>query len=551
MLQLFNISKSYGIAPVLTKVSLGLNYGETAGLVGENGCGKTTLLRIIAGEETADSGSVTFTPIDCAVGYLAQALAFEPDDTVERALTRTHADHHHAWNEMQEIAQQMADPPPGVPPTDLTEAYAQAETRFEAAGGYQLENRLEAVLAGLGLADVPRQMPVAHLSGGQKTRLGLAGLLIRPPRLLLLEEPTNHLDGEALAWLETWLTQYEGAVLVVSHDRAFLDAVTRRTLLIDPKTHTLRDFPGNYSAAKAMLAHEIEQTWQAYQAQQGEIAQLRQSANHLRGLTTFRRGGKADSPDKFAKAFFANRSAATAGRAKQIERRIERLLTTEHIDKPTRQWSLRVPLAQDEGGARQVLQLQAVSMAFGPRRLFSGVRLTLTHGQRVVLTGPNGAGKTTLLRLIAGELSPTEGEIRVGAGVKLGYFAQEQEILQPDSSPFETIRGEAAGMDQTEVRNFLHFFLFSGDAVFTPVSALSYGERARLMLALLVARGCNFLLLDEPVNHLDIPSRERFEEALAQFPGTILAVSHDRAFCQRLATDIWELRDETVIANSQ
>jgi ATP-binding cassette subfamily F protein 3 len=256
----------------------------------------------------------------------------------------------------------------------------------------------------------------------------------------------------------------------------------------------------------------------------------------------------ANTPDKFAKAFFANRSAATAGRAKHLERRIERLLTAERIDKPARQWSLRVPLAQDEGGARQVLHLQEVSMAFGPRRLFSEVSLTLTHGRRVVLIGPNGAGKTTLLRLIAGELPPTGGEIRVGAGVKLGYFAQEQELLEPGSSPFETIRAAAVGMDQTEVRNFLHFFLFSGEAVFTPVSSLSYGERARLMLALLVARGCNFLLLDEPVNHLDIPSRERFEEALDQFPGTILAVTHDRAFTQRIATDIWELREGNIAA---
>ncbi|NJN95953.1 MAG: ABC-F family ATP-binding cassette domain-containing protein, partial [Anaerolineales bacterium] len=319
------------------------------------------------------------------------------------------------------------------------------------------------------------------------------GLLIRQPRLLLLDEPTNHLDLDALLWLEGWLERYNGAALIVSHDRAFLDATTTRTLVLDPVTHTLRDFPGNYTFYTDTLAREIEQQWQAYSDQHDEILRLQNAARQLRGLAKFKRGGKTDRDnDKFAKHFFAGRSVSTVGRAKQLEQRVERLLTEDRVDKPGRQWQLKLNFANDAGGARQVLSLENVSMGFDGRPLFAEVNQTLTHGQRVALIGPNGEGKTTLLRLITGELEPTNGQIRLGAGVKLGYFAQEQEQLDPASTPYETIRAEAVKMDQTEIRSFLHFFLFAGDNAFLPIASLSYGERARLMLAVLVAHGCNF-----------------------------------------------------------
>ncbi|MFN8459778.1 MAG: ABC-F family ATP-binding cassette domain-containing protein, partial [Anaerolineae bacterium] len=517
--------------------------GERAGLVGPNGSGKTTLLRIIVGLEEPDSGRVRFDPLGLSPGYLTQALVFAEEETVVEALARLTAEHSGAWADMQGLAASMASPASETHLASLTEAYTEAEHRFMAAGGYELDARLEAVLAGLNLADIPRDLPVAKLSGGQKTRLGLAGLLIQQPRLLLLDEPTNHLDLDALLWLEGWLERYDGAILIVSHDRAFLDATTTRTLVIDPVTHTLRDFSGNYSAYTVTLTHEIERQWQAYSDQQTEIAQLTNAARHLRGQAKFKRGGKADRDnDKFAKHFFAGRSVSTVGRAKQLEQRVERLLTEERIDKPGRQWQLKLNFGDQSGGARQVLNLEGVGMSFGERMLFREVNLTLHHGQRVALIGPNGEGKTTLLRLIAGELTPTTGQVRLGVGVKLGYFAQEQELLEVDSTPYDTIRAVAVNMSQTEVRSFLHFFLFSGDEVFARIGQLSYGERARLMLALLVAQGCNFLLLDEPVNHLDIPSRERFEEALNQFPGTLLTVVHDRAFIGRVTTEVWEMR---------
>ncbi len=542
MLHVINISKSYGVETVLSDVSFVVNFGERVSLVGPNGSGKTTLLRIISGYEQADSGRIRFNPPEVETGYLAQALIFESGETIDEALKRATVEHSQAWSDMQHYANLMAGSPNSQDVAKLTEAYAEAELRFEAAGGYGLEARLETVLAGLDLAGVPRNLPVEHLSGGQKTRLGLAGLLVRQPRLLLLDEPTNHLDIDALGWLEAWLHAYDGAVLIVSHDRVFLDAVTTRTLVIDSTTHTLRDFAGNYSFYIDTLAQEVEQQWQAYQDQQGEIARLQNTARHLRGQAKFRKGGKADTPDKFAKGFFSDQSRFTVRRAKQIERRLEQLQTEDHIDKPGQQWQLNLNFANDNSGARQVLSLEDVAMAFDKRPLFSNITLTLIHGQRVVLVGPNGTGKTTLLRIITGDLSPTAGQVHIGAGVKMGYIAQEQEILSPNSTPYDTIRTEAETMSQTEIRNFLHFFLFSGDDVFIKNEALSFGERTRLMLALLVAQGCNFLLLDEPVNHLDIPSRERFEQALSQFPGTILAVVHDRAFIQRVATGVWELR---------
>ena len=412
MLHLSKISKSYGSETILADVSFIVNSDERVGLVGPNGCGKTTLLRIITGLEPADSGQVRFDPPGLSVGYLTQGLVFEAGETVAEALARATAEHSQAWADMQALAAAMADPQQSERLPALTTAYAEAESRFEAAGGYELEARLEAILTGLNLADIPRDLPVERLSGGQKTRLGLAGLLIQQPRLLLLDEPTNHLDIDALTWLEKWLEGYDGAALIVSHDRAFLDGTTSRTLVIDPVSHTLRDFPGNYTFYIETLAHEVEQQWQAYSDQQEEILRLQNAARHLRGLAKLKRGGKTDRDnDKFAKHFFAGRSMSAVGRAKQIEQRLERLLAEERVDKPGRQWQLKLNFTNDAGGARQVLSLENVSMAFGRQPLFSDVNLTLTHGQRIALVGPNGEGKTTLLRLIAGELTPTAGRI--------------------------------------------------------------------------------------------------------------------------------------------
>lgn len=432
---------------------------------------------------------------------------------------------------------------------ELIAEYGDAFARFDALGGYAVEHRIEEILAGLQLD--AQDTPITQLSGGQRTRVGLARLLIANPDLLLLDEPTNHLDIAALEWLEKFLRDYRGAAIIVSHDRAFLDATVARILELDDQTHRVTEYAGNYSDYVDAKEREREKQFETWQDQQDEIARLSNAARHLRGIAKFRKGGKADTGDGFARGFFANRGMETIRRAKQIERRIEHLLTDERVDKPARSWEMKLEFGAMPRGGQIVVALEDLGFAFnaGDHKsrpyLFRHANLALQHGERIALIGPNGLGKTTLLRVIAGELAPTEGTARIGANVRIGYIAQEQETLDANATPLSLIRA-LAPMDETQARHFLHFFLFEGDAVFTRVGALSYGERARLLLARLVVSGANCLLLDEPINHLDIPSRARFRTALDAFPGTILIATHDRAFIDQFATGIWSPVEGTI-----
>jgi ATPase subunit of ABC transporter with duplicated ATPase domains len=404
---------------------------------------------------------------------------------------------------------------------------------------------LPAILAPLGLANIPLDTPVEHLSGGQKTRLMLARVLLEEPHLLLLDEPTNHLDIQMLEWLEDWLNRFQGAALLVSHDRAFLDNTITSILELDPSTHRAKSYPGNYADYLEQKWIEREKQSQAYQDQQDELAQLRAAAAHIRGLTKMKKGGKADGGDKFAKGFFGNRATKNvAGRAKHIEARIAKILTEERIEKPKQSWQMKLDFGAPAYQSKDVLITESLSVGY-TKSLLTDLDLVIRAGQRIALTGANGTGKTTLIRTVAGKLQPLAGTLKLGATVKLGYMAQEQELLNPDLNALQTIQ-EVAPFNETEARNFLHYFLFKGDDSLRLTRDLSFGERARLQLASLVAQGCTFLLLDEPINHLDIPSRARFEEALASFQGTILAVVHDRYFIERFASDVWRIKDGRV-----
>ncbi|MBI4928973.1 MAG: ABC-F type ribosomal protection protein [Anaerolineae bacterium] len=536
MLVVSNLTKNYGTKSLLSNVNFTVNQGERIGLIGPNGCGKTTLLRIISGAESADSGSVRSFPSDLRIGYLPQGLVVDESETIQSYLDHKIGDIEKLAAQLEQLAGQISTNHEDV---ELIEAYESMLAQMNILASVSVHP--PAVLDALGLGLFDLDTPVRHLSGGQKTRLALAGILLSNPQLLLLDEPTNHLDIDMLKWLEQWLSDYRGAALIVSHDRAFLDNSCTNILEVDPQTKKVRLYEGNYSDYLEQKQAELDKQWQSYSDQQVEISRLKEAAAHVRGLAQFRKGGKADSGDKFAKGFFANRGMETIGRAKHIERRIEKLLTEDHIDKPRQTWQMKIEFDGIAESARDVMVLENLVVGYDPLHpLLEKVSITLKANQRVALIGANGAGKSSLLKTIIGQIPPLAGSFRIGSNVKLGYMAQEQEILEPDDTPLTTLLKWMA-QSETEVRSFLSKFLIKGDDVFTPVRSMSFGERARLMLACLVAQGCNFLILDEPINHLDIPARVRFEQALSDYEGTVLAVVHDRYFIQSYASHIWEI----------
>ncbi len=541
MLAVSNLSKSYGLKPVLSKISFTIKPGQRIGLVGPNGCGKTTLLRILSGTERADQGGIARTPSDLRLGYLPQGLEFEPEETIAGFLNRYRGDLDALARQIEEITASLERSPSDE---TLQEMYTAALDEMAAAS--LNPDRSPEILAALGLDSFAEDTPVAHLSGGQKTRLALAGVLLSNPQLLLLDEPTNHLDIEMLEWLEDWLVGSPYSALIVSHDRALLDYVANWIYELNPSTHKIKEYPGNYTAYLEQKQAEQAREWQEYADQQEEIARLKSAAAHLRGIGKFRKGGKADTGDKFARGFFANRGAGTIGRARHIERRIEALLSDEQIEKPRASWQMKIEFLDVQPSGRDVLVLENLTVGYqAGAPLVEDINLTLRYGQRAVLVGPNGAGKTTLLRTVTQAIPPLGGTLRLGSNVKLGYMAQEQETLSAAETPLSAAE-RVMPVSQTEIRSFLSKFLITGEDVFTPVGSMSFGERSRLTLALLAAQGCNLLLLDEPINHLDIPSRIRFEKALKGFEGSILAVVHDRYFIQAFATTVWELRDRKI-----
>jgi ATP-binding cassette subfamily F protein 3 len=525
---------------ILSDISFNLNPGERLGLVGPNGSGKTTLLRILVGEELPDSGTFRFNPPTLRTGYLPQGLTPGVEETLGGFLARLQEDPELLTSRLEQLACKLAQ---NQHQPALQQAYDATLASLEAAS--ESAGLAPEILAALGLANYPLDTPTTHLSGGQKTRLAMAGVLLSSPQLLLLDEPTNHLDIDMLEWLEGWLAKSpfsrKIAALIVSHDRLFLDNTVTGILELNPETRGLRAYPGNYSAYLDQKLAEQERHWQRYNDQQEEIVRLRAAASAVRDAARFKRGGKGDSGDKFAKGFFANRTKETVARAKHIEKRLEQLLTVEQIEKPRQSWQMKLDFGDSPPSGRDVVSFNQLAAGYDGRALLSNLDGQIRSGDRLALIGPNGAGKTTLLRTIAGKLPPIQGNLRIGANVRIGYMAQEQETLNPGLNSLETVR-QLAPLSETDARAFLHKFLFAQDDVFTPIGQLSYGERARLMLACLVASGCNLLLLDEPINHLDIPSRARFEQALGEFEGTVLAVVHDRFFIQGFATSIWEIR---------
>jgi ATP-binding cassette subfamily F protein 3 len=542
MLTVHQLTKSFSLKTLFSNITFSLNPSDRIGLVGPNGSGKTTLLRIIAGEETADSGHVTIAPYT-RIGYLTQGFELDLEATLAEIVGRAAGDIEILETELANLAMALAEQPHNE---QLQSQYDAILQRVSTAD----TGRAASILAGLDLADVPSDLRVHQLSGGQKTRLKLALVLLNDPQLLLLDEPTNHLDIQTLEWLESWLADFAGGALIVSHDRTFLDHTVTRILALDAQQQTATEYAGSYSDYEEQKAHERELQWAAYKDQQQEIRRIKQDIAQVRAqaeqterqASSVRRGGELMKLKGY-KDYQQSIAKKVAKKAKARESKLEQFLEAEdRVERPSQSRTIRLDFADTAHLGQSVLRLVDVSVGFaGERPLLSHLNLEISAGARIVLTGPNGSGKTTLLRTIAQQIPPLAGHIEQGPTVKLGYMTQEQVSLDMKLSPLQTI--QHAFSNEEAARNFLAYFLFTKDEPLKPNRQLSYGQRARLELAQMVAAGCNVLLLDEPTNHLDIPSRTQFEEALATFEGTILTVIHDRYFIERFAEEIWWIED--------
>lgn len=506
VLKINGLSKSFGIKTVFENVSFEVRSGERIGLVGANGAGKTTLLRCLMGQEDYDKGSVSTSP-GAVIGYLRQDFNYE-SQTLREEMELAWKDVLYYKDKLAELARKLET----SHDEELVAAYGRTEERFEYLGGYDYEATTRKILTGLGFSDADWDRDIHGFSGGQKVRINLAAAFVRHPDFLFLDEPTNHLDMGMLEWLEEYLRSYRGGILMVSHDRYFLDATT--TGIIDLENHQIHTYRGNYTQFTKVKALNEEAQERAYEKQQ----------EHIRETEEYIRKYKAGIKAKQAR-----------GRQSQLDR-------LERIEKPIHRQSLHFQFEKPAECAEKVLDVMHVTSSYGDHVIFKDLTMHIKKGESVGLIGPNGAGKSTLLKLIVGDKRADGGFIQIGNRVKPGYYSQELDRLNSEYTVLEQIENDF-DMGEREARNLLGMFLFRGDDVFKPVSLLSGGERARLTLLMLFLEKPNFLILDEPTNHLDIPTREIMEQALAAFGGTSLIVSHDRYFLDRVTTRILEMEN--------
>ena len=516
LLSLQGVQKSFGTNEVLRDASLTLQDGQRMGLVGVNGCGKSTLMKIIAGLETADGGTVTMQK-GLRLGYLAQQGEVGEGRTVLEELESVFEPVVRMEEQLRALERQMAEV--GQDETllhRLGSQYDQLTREFERRNGYGWRSTVQGVLAGLGFRREQQNQSASLLSGGERTRLCLGRMLLTEPDLLLLDEPTNHLDLKSIAWLEDYLRSYRGAVLLISHDRYFMDHVCDR--MCELLLGATECYDGNYTQYMAQRTERFEIRMKAWEMQQREIA--RQEAI----IARYRQFNREKS-------------------IRLAESREKRLEKIERLEKPKDESAINFRFDVRRRTGEDVLMVDELRKGFGGRMLFDHVHLHLRAGDRVALIGDNGVGKSTLFKCLTGELQQDGGTIRLGAGVDIGYYDQHQAHLHENKTVLDEVWDDFRRLDQTEVRGALGLFLFTGDDVLMPVSTLSGGEKGRVALTKLMLRKDNLLLLDEPTNHLDMDSREVLEDALADFPGTILAISHDRYFINRFANRVCVLEE--------
>ena len=517
-----NLTKSFGVESILENISFTVNEGDKIGVIGVNGTGKTTLFKIISGIYGYDSGEI-YTSKDCEIGYLEQNTNFYSDNTIFTEVLEVFSDLIKMEEDLRKMECEISDKSSETNSPDLQKLmdnYSHKLELFQNSNGYGYKSEAKGVLKGLGFNDDELEKPIKILSGGEKTRVLLAKLLLKKPTLLLLDEPTNHLDSDALEWLELFLKQYKGTVILISHDRYFLDQSVNRIFEIHNKK--LKAYNGNYSyyVEKSAIDKEIER--KTYEDQQKEIKKQEESIERL----------KAYGKEKHLK------------RARSKEKALSKIEVLDKPDGERKRAKIKFIPAVESGN--DVLAVRDVEMSFPDKVLFKDLNLDIYRGEKVALIGPNGAGKSTLFKIIMNELDPIQGEVKFGTNVNTAYFHQEQKTLNLDNTVIDEIWDANPHLTQTEVRNMLGAFLFENEDVFKRISSISGGERARVAILKLILSQSNFLLLDEPTNHLDIDSKEVLEEALVNYTGTIFTISHDRYFLNKVVDKILVLDENSV-----
>ncbi|WP_127610452.1 ABC-F family ATP-binding cassette domain-containing protein [Paenibacillus validus] len=521
LLQVSGITKSYGVTTVLSNITLQIEARERIGLVGVNGAGKSTLLQIIAGELSYDEGNI-FKAKETKIGYLRQNTGLASDRSIWNELMSVFAGMLEMEEEIRRLEARMSEPDvlaDEKKTEDTMRRYAELSDAFRAKGGYEIEAKVRGVLNGMGFGSMNADTPVQALSGGQKTRLALAKMLLEAPDLLLLDEPTNHLDIPTLTWLEQYLRSYPGAILVVSHDRYFLDALV--DAIYEIERNSSKRYTGNYSRYIELKEADYEIQLKQYEKQQDEIAKMEE---------------------------FVQRNIVRASTTKRAQSRRKALEKIERLDKPLgdlKRASFAFEIEAQTG--REVLDVRGLSVSYDGRNpLVRNVTFQLRRGDTAALIGPNGIGKTTLLKTLIGQHQPDRGTYQWGTNVKIGYYDQEQTGLNPNHTVLEEVWSAFPHLEEARIRTVLGNFLFSGEDVFKKVGSLSGGEKARVALAKLMLLKANVLILDEPTNHLDLYSKEVLESALIDYEGTLLFISHDRYFLNKMAESMLELAPDGV-----
>ncbi len=536
MLAVRHLCKSYGAITVLDDISFIVNSNDRIGVVGSNGVGKTTLLNILVGQESTDSGSFLFNP-NTEVGYLPQATPEFSGHTMQDLILESLGNLRQLEERMRKLESAMSTAN-DEQLAGLMDEYEQVSSRFQDRGGYELDYRIDTILEGLRIAYLPRDREMQTLSGGEKARVGLAILLLRSPDLLLLDEPTNHLDFASLEWLEFYLSNYKGAILLVSHDRQFLNRTVNQIFEIDEHAHHLKKYDGNYDAY--VLAKAAERaTWEEdYERQQEEIKELRKRMRETARNVAHNR--PPTDNDKTAYNFFGGRVQNTISRGVRAAEEQLRCIEADPIPKPPKLMQVSSSFNIEPLQAEVVVRVSNLTKCWDETCILDDVNFTIASGARILLFGPNGAGKTTLLKMLIGIEMPDKGEIRIVDSARIGYLPQDPQ-MDLDKTVIETYRYGQVGYEGEFVGRLIGYGLFSLEDMQKKVGQLSIGQRRKLEIARLMADGPNVLLLDEPTNYISLDVLEAFEAAIVTFPGPVIAVSHDRWFMQRFGGKMWEL----------